>query len=432
MNAKQMLQADSTILIVDDEPLFLNALGELLRPHYHVRVATSGERALAALSNKPRPDLILLDVMMQKMDGFEVMRRIQADESLRDIPVIFITALHDDDSEQHGLALGAADYVHKPLKNLTILSRVRAQLDAKAAREMLRKNNLRLTDQVAQGACALEQAQEQLLQAEKMAAMGQLAAGIAHEINNPVGFIGSNLTTLETYLQDIFAIVGAYEHAAALESGPAFDTARAMQRDLDFDFIKKDTVDLLAESRDGIGRVRQIVRDLKDFSRMEGTDWQWADLHKGLDSTLNIVWNELKYHCVVTKNYGVLPKVNCLPNQLNQVFMNLLMNAAQAMAERGTIIITTEPIGDAAVRISIEDNGRGIPAASLSRIFDPFYTTKPIGQGTGLGLSLSASIIDHHHGSIEVTSEVGKTVFAITLPVDCSRKQNLSPGSDDR
>ncbi|MDD2744199.1 MAG: response regulator, partial [Rhodocyclaceae bacterium] len=211
MNTKQIQQADSTILIVDDEPLFLNALGELLRPHYHVRVATSGERALAALINEPRPDLILLDVMMPEMDGFEVLRRIQADESLREIPVIFITALHDDDSEQHGLALGAADYVHKPLKNLTVLSRVRAQLDAKAARDMLRKNNLRLTDQVAQGACALEQAQKQLLQSEKLAAMGQLAAGIAHEINNPVGFVGSNLTTLETYLQDIFAIVGAYE-----------------------------------------------------------------------------------------------------------------------------------------------------------------------------------------------------------------------------
>lgn len=428
MNANQMQQADSTILIVDDEPLFLNALGELLRPHYHIRVANSGERALAALVNEPRPDLVLLDVLMPEMDGFEVLRRIQADESLHEIPVIFITALHDDDSEQHGLALGAVDYVHKPLKNLTVLSRVRAQLDAKAARDMLRKNNLRLTDQVAQGACALEQAQKQLLQVEKMAAMGQLAAGIAHEINNPVGFVGSNLTTLETYLQDIFAIVGAYEHAAALESGPEFDTARAMQRDLDYDFIKKDTVDLLAESRDGIGRVRQIVRDLKDFSHMGGTDWQWADLHQGLDSTLNIVWNELKYHCVVSKKYGALPKVYCLPNQLNQVFMNLLVNAAQAMEKRGTITITTEPVGDAAVRILIEDNGRGIPAASLSRIFDPFYTTKPVGKGTGLGLSLSASIIERHNGLIEVSSEVGKTVFAITLPVDCSSKQDLSSG----
>lgn len=428
MNAKQMQQADSTILIVDDEPLFLNALGELLRPYFHIRVANSGERALAALVNEPRPDLVLLDVLMPEMDGFEVLRRIQAEESLREIPVIFITALHDDDSEQHGLELGAVDYVHKPIKNLTVLSRVRAQLDAKAARDMLRKNNLRLTDQVAQGACALEQAQKQLLQAEKMAAMGQLAAGIAHEINNPIGFVGSNLTTLASYLQDIFAIVSAYEHAAALESGPEFDTARAMQRDLDYEFVKKDTVDLLAESRDGIGRVRQIVRDLKDFSHMEGNDWQWADLHQGLDSTLNIVWNELKYHCVVSKSYGALPKVYCLPNQLNQVFMNLLVNAAQAMVERGTIIITTEPVGDTAVRICIEDNGRGIPAASLSRIFDPFYTTKPVGKGTGLGLSLSASIIERHNGLIEVSSEVGKTVFAITLPVDCSSKLGLSSG----
>ena len=410
----------STILIVDDEPLYLKLLGELLGPHYRVRAANSGVRALEALATEPCPDLILLDVLMADLDGFEVLRQIRENPATCDIPVIFITSLHDDDSEQHGLELGAVDYVHKPLKNLTVLSRVRTQLDAKAARDMLRRNNQRLKNQVAEGACALEKAQRQLLQGEKMAAMGQLAAGIVHEINNPIGFVGSNLGTLENYLNDIFTIVAAYEDAALqAPPNPALKGVQALRQALDYDFLQQDTKALLTESREGIKRVRQIVSDLRDFSRISDNDWEWADLHRGMDSTINIVWNELKYHCTIEKHYGELPLVRCLPSQLNQVFMNLLVNAAQAIEDKGTITISTGRVGESEVCINITDTGEGIPAQNLTHIFEAFYTTKPVGKGTGLGLSLSRSIIERHNGKIEVSSEVGQgTTFTITLPID--------------
>ncbi len=424
---------NSTILIVDDEPLYLDLLGKLLEPHYRVRVANSGARALEALCSEPSPDLILLDVLMADMNGFDVLRKIRENTATHDIPVIFITSLHDDDSEQHGLELGAVDYVHKPLKNLTVLSRVRTQLDAKAARDMLRRNNQRLKNEVAEGACALEQAQRQLLQGEKMAAMGQLAAGIAHEINNPVSFVGSNLGTLETYLNEIFSVIAAYENgAAALGPHPAFEAAKALQQELDYDFLQRDSKALLAESKDGIKRVRQIVSDLRDFSRISENDWEWTDLHRGLDSTLNIVWNELKYHCTIEKNYGDLPPVRCLAAQLNQVFMNLLVNAAQAIERKGKITITTQPGNKGEVRIIISDTGKGIAAENLSHIFEPFYTTKPAGKGTGLGLSLSQNIIARHHGQLEASSEIGQgATFTITLPVDACLAQEESEKNED-
>ncbi|EKE16649.1 MAG: pas [uncultured bacterium] len=370
---------------------------------------------------------------MADMNGFDVLRKIRENTATHDIPVIFITSLHDDDSEQHGLELGAVDYVHKPLKNLTVLSRVRTQLDAKAARDMLRRNNQRLKNEVAEGACALEQAQRQLLQGEKMAAMGQLAAGIAHEINNPVSFVGSNLGTLETYLNEIFSVIAAYENgAAALGPHPAFEAAKALQQELDYDFLQRDSKALLAESKDGIKRVRQIVSDLRDFSRISENDWEWTDLHRGLDSTLNIVWNELKYHCTIEKNYGDLPPVRCLAAQLNQVFMNLLVNAAQAIERKGKITITTQPGNKGEVRIIISDTGKGIAAENLSHIFEPFYTTKPAGKGTGLGLSLSQNIIARHHGQLEASSEIGQgATFTITLPVDACLAQEESEKNED-
>ena len=411
------------ILIVDDEPMNLTVLGRLLQPRYRVRVANSGERALRAARRSPRPDLILLDIMMPEMDGFAVLRHLREDDRTRDIPVMFVTAMQDEEAELHGFEAGAADYLHKPIRGAIVLSRVQAQLDAKAARDMLRKNSERLTHQVAEGTHALEQAQLQLMQAEKLSAMGQLAAGVAHEINNPVGFVGSNLGTLEKYLQDIFAVVAAYEEAeAAHAADPAFDRARGLKRDCDYEFLKKDIAALLAESKEGVARVRRIVQDLKDFSRSGDTAWQWADLHQGLDSTLNIAWNELKYKCTVTRHYGDLPQVYCLPSQLNQVFLNLLVNAAQAIESRGEVTIATERLadapGDGAVRIRIADTGCGIPPEHLERIFDPFFTTKPVGKGTGLGLSLTWSIIDRHQGRIEVASTPGKgTEFTITLPV---------------
>ncbi len=264
----------------------------------------------------------------------------------------------------------------------------------------------------------LEEAHNQVLQSEKLASIGQLAAGVAHEINNPVGFVNSNLGALENYVNELLRVIDAY---AAIESelqarpdllAPLAET----KRKADLEFLREDIGQLIRESKDGLDRVKRIVQDLKDFSRVGESQWQWVDLHKCLDSTLNVVWNEIKYKAEVVKDYGALPEIECLPSQLNQVFMNLLVNAAQAIAERGTITIATRTDGEE-VEVSIADTGNGIAEENLTRIFDPFFTTKPVGKGTGLGLSVSYSIVARHHGRIEVESTLGQgTLFRVCLP----------------
>jgi signal transduction histidine kinase len=406
-----------TILVVDDQPVNIAVLRGMLQTRYRVREAENGEAALRAAMQEPLPDLVLLDIQMPQMDGFEVLQQLRNNPLTQDIPVIFVTASGSQEDELLGFELGAADYIHKPVNGIIAISRIRTQLQAKVARDMLRKHNQRLEQRVEEDVKALEQAELQLIQSEKMAAMGQLVAGVAHEINNPVGFVGSNLVTLEKYLANIFALLNGYEQARA--GGEAASAALdKLCQDVDVKFLHNDIAALLHESKEGISRVRKIVLDMKDFARTGDVAWQWSDLHRGIDSTLNIVWNELKYKCTVTKRYGDLPQIKCLPSQLNQVFMNLLVNAAQAIETRGEIIITTERVGDDAVRISFCDTGAGIPPDILAHIFDPFFTTKPVGKGTGLGLSISKGIIERHQGKIEVSSEAGKgTTFVITLPL---------------
>jgi signal transduction histidine kinase len=190
-----------------------------------------------------------------------------------------------------------------------------------------------------------------------------------------------------------------------------------MEGDLDLDYVRNDIMMLIDESIEGAMRVRQIVRDLRDFSRPSGEEWALADLHAGLESTLNVVHNEIKYKANVIRDYGELPPVECNAAQLNQVFMNLLVNASQAIKEQGTITVRTACWGDI-VTVSITDTGAGIAEEVIGRIFDPFFTTKPLGQGTGLGLSISHGIIEHHRGRIEVESHAGEgTTFTVTIPV---------------
>ncbi len=265
----------------------------------------------------------------------------------------------------------------------------------------------------------LEEAQSHLLQSEKMASSGQLAAGGAHEINNPIGYVYSNLGTLEKYVQDTFGLLDLYEQAEDSISNPEVrDRLKAARNKLDIAFLKEDLRDLMSESKDGITRVKKIVQNLKDFSHVDTADeWDFADLHGGIESTLNIVNNEIKYKADVVREYGELPIVECLLPQLNQVFMNLLVNASHAIEERGTITIRTGLKNDE-VWVEIADTGKGIPPENLQKIFDPFFTTKPVGKGTGLGLSLSYGIIQKHHGRIEVQSIVERgTTFRICLPV---------------
>lgn len=271
----------------------------------------------------------------------------------------------------------------------------------------------------------LKHMQGQLLHNEKMASIGQLAAGIAHEINNPIGFVHSNLDTLDRYfgrlakfaenIQDFFSRIpsGAPEWLQAEKVALA-----GIRQSLKVDFILTDLKKVLAESNEGTERVKKIVQDLKTFSRLDETKQKYSDINEGIMSTLNIVRNDVKYKADIQMDLGELPQILCYPMQLNQVFMNLIVNAAQAIEDHGKITIRSR-LEDDLVVVTVSDTGIGIKKENLQRIFEPFFTTKDVNKGTGLGLSISYSIVKKHHGQILVESEVGVgTTFTVRLPVD--------------
>ncbi len=294
---------------------------------------------------------------------------------------------------------------------------------------MLQCERAKVQYELEQSLAQLQEAQQQLLQSEKMASIGQLAAGVAHEINNPVGYINSNIVSLRGYIGDLFQVIDNYQQKRELLPDEIQQELQTLEKKHDLNFLRDDIQDLLGESLEGISRVKQIVKDLKDFSHVDEAEWQEANLHDGLDSTLNIVWNELKYKAEVKKEYGQLPDIQCIPSQLNQVFMNMLVNAAHAIEERGVITISTGMEGGEWVWVQFSDTGKGISEEHIKRIFDPFFTTKPVGQGTGLGLSLSFSIVEKHNGRIEIDTELGRgTTFTIRLPVKASLDENIAIG----
>lgn len=455
------------ILAVDDNLPNLVALGNALAAEFDLQVATSGQSALALAAKTP-PDLILLDVMMPEMDGYEVCRRLKADTRLATVPVVFVTALADIESEATGLKLGAADYITKPINVGIARQRIRNLLEREALRKEIEASRYLLEARVAERTQALlfakeaaeatsrelqkardamaleieqrqrtqaaleaereeqrhliaklEDAHCQLLQSEKLASLGQLAAGVAHEINNPIGFVNSNLNTLKSYIADLLQVITSFESLIpAVEADPNLRQRMCqLLKQGDVDYLRQDIGDLLEETLDGTTRVRTIVQGLRDFSRAGGETWVLANVHAGLDSTLNVVRNEIKYKAEVHLEYGDIPEIECLPAQLNQVFLNLLVNAAQAIAERGHITIRTGH-KDGWVAVTITDTGCGMSEETRKKIFDPFFTTKPVGQGTGLGLSVSYGIIKKHGGHINVDSTPGVgTTFTVLLPV---------------
>ncbi|WP_339734367.1 ATP-binding protein [uncultured Gimesia sp.] len=267
--------------------------------------------------------------------------------------------------------------------------------------------------------------ESQLIQSEKLASLGQLAAGVAHEINNPVGFVKSNVGTLSEYVEIFTRLLSLYEELAqAAHSGDKpkqeqiQNQIQTIREEEDLADILEDVNELLSESTEGLVRVTEIVQNLKSFARLDEASIKEANINEGITATLKVVWNELKYKSEIVTDLGEIPDIRCSPGQLNQVFMNLLVNAAQAIPERGTISITTEAI-DSEIIICISDTGVGIPEQELSQIFTPFYTTKPVGQGTGLGLSIIYGIIQKHNGNISVESEIGVgTTFTIRLPLE--------------
>jgi PAS domain S-box-containing protein len=290
-----------------------------------------------------------------------------------------------------------------------VLERTRALQDANATLEMEKAHQAELINK-------LGIAQNQLLQSEKMASIGVLAAGVAHEINNPIGFVNSNFNSLQRYMRDMLRLLDAYEQLEA-SLAPAERAAIAqLKQEVDAEFLREDIEPLLDESLDGLDRVKRIVQDMKEFSHVDGGDLEPSNLERGLDSTLNVVWNEIKYKAEVSKEYAGLPDLECYPSQLNQVFMNLLVNAAHAIEERGRITVRTG-YDESTIRVEVEDTGKGIAPEHVGRIFEPFFTTKAVGKGTGLGLSVSYGIVQKHGGRIEVDSEVGRgTLFRVVLP----------------
>ena len=323
------------------------------------------------------------------------------------------------------LAFFTADHVRllerlAPLGNQALANIEYLQMLKDRARELRESNEM------------LETSHLQLLQSEKMASIGQLAAGVAHEINNPLGFVLSNLGSLELYVNELLEVLSAYEilEATLPESSPALHQVHGIKARVDLDYLRQDVLQLVQESREGCVRVRDIVRDLKDFSCAEMTeDWQPSNVEKGLDSTLSLSLNEFKYKVELVKQYGGVPDIECLPSQLNQVFLNLIVNAEQSIEGQGRIWVRTGREGET-VWVEIADEGQGIPAKYMSRIFDPFFTSKPVGQGTGLGLSLSYSIVRRHNGRIDVDSEPGcGSRFRIWLPIKhIEASANQAPG----
>lgn len=409
-------------------------------PPFELDSAYGGQEGLQLLCTamqQARPyALAFVDMRMpQGWDGAQTMEELWKVDP--DLQVVVCTAYSDYSWEELLSRLKAHDrllILKKPFDNIEV-QQMANTLAAKwdmARRARLKTGHLeqlveQRTEALTLASQALQQEiderkqlQSQLIQSEKLASLGQMAAGVAHEINNPVGFVTSNLGTLESDFKQLQRMLDAYQQAeAALAPGDCLEQLSALRNELDLDFLKEDIPILIRESKDGIGRVTQIVKDLKNFSRVDNDEqWQWANLQQGIDSTLNIVASELKHKADVIKHYQPLPEIECLASQINQVVMNLVINAAQAMGpERGTITLSNGVEGDR-VWLEVADNGCGIAPQSLQKIFDPFFTTKPVGEGTGLGLSLSYGIVKKHHGDISVSSEVGRgTTFRVVLPI---------------
>ena len=406
----QTTQKDA-VLIVEDIPTNIKVLVDLLdESGFNISVAKSGESALEKVQ-KISPDLILLDVMMPGIDGFETCQRLKANPQTKDIPVIFMTALSDPVDKVKGLQLGAVDYITKPIQHEEVLARINVHLD-------LRKARLKL------------------VQEEKMASLGQLVAGIAHEINNPINFIHGNLFHAQEYSQLLLKVVELYESKS--EPIPEIEPILA---DVDWEFIKSDLPQLLSSMTIGTRRIQEIVRSLRIFSRLDEAEYKTVDVHEGIDSALLLLSSRLSAKppyppITISREYGELPLITCYAGQLNQVFMHLLTNAIDAIEDKlkhweltqhpalqsylPQISIRTTLSSDLDwISIQFADNGIGMSEVIQHRIFEQFFTTKTAGRGTGLGLAIVQQIVvETHKGTISVKSapEQG-SVFSVNVPI---------------
>jgi len=476
-----MNNQSGNILVVDDTPENLQLLVEMLKEKgYKVRPVPSGDLALCAAQISP-PDLILLDIMMPEMDGYQVCTKLKVDERTKDIPVIFISALSDVLDKVKAFGVGGVDYITKPFQEEEVLARVSTHL----AMQNLQKNLLSKNEELAKTNNKLENTlqqlkatQQELIEKEKMAALGQLIAGIAHEINTPLGAIRSSAGNIADSLNQTLEQLPALFQSLSPEQAQNFlallqrslqteltlstkeerQMKRALARQLEaeeidnaHDFADK-FVDMgiyneiepflpllrrpdssqvleIAHNLSGIQkgtatinkateRASKVVFALKTYARYDQSgEMIPANLLEGIDTVLTLYHNQFKMGVEVKRNYAKLPPVLCYPDELNQVWTNLIHNALQAMDYRGTLTIDVEPQNQE-VYISITDTGSGISEEIKSKIFEPFFTTKPPGEGSGMGLDIVKRIVDKHHGKIEFESIIGQTKFTVLLPIN--------------
>lgn len=377
--------------------------------------AKSGEESMEILS-KMKIDIMLLDILLPGIGGIEVLKNVKEDKSYKDIKVIMYTTLLKKEMLSTCFDLGASEFIRKPLEAIEFKTRIKNIMKQRT----LENDTTKYIKEIENQQNIISEANIQLIQQDKMAGVGQLAAGVAHEINNPLGFISSNFIILKEYIEKF---VECYDLLMNDDPLKAYQLAVTYTVDEDFTYIVNDVDELFDETSIGVERVTKIVKSLRNFAHGEAADsMETYHVNDGLKDTLVIANNSIKFAAKIQTEFGEMDEVFGNGSQINQVFLNLLMNAVYAIKERhkgamGEIFISTYQEGEYTV-IVIKDNGSGMKASTLKDLFNPFFTTKPIGEGTGLGLSITYDIIvNKHKGKIEVDSEVGiGTEFRIFLP----------------
>jgi signal transduction histidine kinase len=408
------------ILIADDEPVSRRLLQSFLQTWGHEVLAASNGAEAWQLFQCHDSAIVISDWVMPEMDGLELIRRVRGCQ--RGAPlaegkwtpyvyVILLTSKSQKEDVVKGMEAGADDFVTKPFDREELRVRLRAGERIIQLEQVLARQNQ-----------DLRQAQAAMIQSEKLASLGQLAAGVAHEINNPIAYVTNNLAVIRRDGMSALSLLGKYTETRAglARTDPALAAELArLESDIDLGYIQHNLGRLLDVSLKGLERVRDIVRNLRDFARLDEAEFKDIDVNAALQTTIEIMRHELRQKMMrVETDFGNVPTLLGHPGKLNQVFLNLLMNALQACASEGVIAIRTGTATNEEVMIEVTDNGCGISAEHLPHIFEPFFTTKPVGQGTGLGLSVSYGIIRDHGGSIEVDSAVGQgTTFRIRLPL---------------
>lgn len=440
------------VLLIDDQPIVAEAVRRMIAsaPEISLDYCEDATQALQMAMNL-KPTVILQDLVMPEVDGLMLLRFFRANPATRDIPIIVLSIYEDPQLKAQAFATGANDYLVKLPDSIEMIARLRYHSHAyinflkRYEAELTQEYNKELERRVAERTAELQQTlehlqhtQTQLIQSEKMSSLGQLVAGIAHEINNPVNFIAGNIGYANQYTKQLMELIALYQKHCP----QAIDEIKAYEAEIDLDFIRQDFPKLLASMQMGTERIREIVLNLRNFSRLDESDLKQVNIHEGIDSTLVILKHRLKANRIdLVKNYGDLPLVECYAGTLNQVFMNLLANAIDALEAAqnsevnsevpprpSRIEICTRVVDGDRVLILIKDNGPGIPPAVQHRIFDPFFTTKPVGKGTGLGLSISYQIIvEKHRGSLDCKSAPGQgTEFYIEIPLRQEKSSAIS------